>query len=221
MSLVFRRFLPKRLFLYLGLGAVGFLSCQEDCEGHSRPRAVRVVLPVERKDAQNALDDVVVCYKSEHNFRTLTEWLTRRRASDGRYVVRSDDRRRDGLYWVLRFSRPLALRMPYRFVVLKYIRSGSLEVREWRGELRDMECAWVCEIYLGMTDDIFLRSPEDVAAWYIELQDERGAVIEKKQSFLWACEAVEEGLHRRDVGFQEEVKVPKMKESRQRRHRWR
>jgi hypothetical protein len=162
-----------------------------------------------------------MCYKSEHNFRTLTEWLTGRRSSDSRYIIRSDERRRDGLYWVLRFSKPLALRIPCRFIVLKYVRSGSLEVREWRGELEDMGCAWVCEIYLGMTDDLSLRCPEDVAAWYLELQDEKGTVIEKKQSFLWSCEAAEEDLHRCDVRFQEEVKVSEMREARQRRHRWR
>jgi hypothetical protein len=177
---------------------------------------------MERKNAENALDDVIVCYKSENNFRTLTEWLTGRRVSDARYIIRSDERCRGGLYWVLRFSKPLALRMPYRFVVLKYVRSGSLEVKEWRGELKDMERAWVWEIYLGMTDDVSLKSPEDVAAWYIELQNERGKIVEKKQSFLWACEAIEEGPHRCDARRQqEETKVPRMKESRQRWHRWR
>ena len=219
MLLVFRKFFPKRFFLYLGLCTVGSLLCREDCEGHSRWKAARVALPMERK---NTLDDVIVCYKSENNFRTLTEWLTGRRASDGRYIIRSNERCRGGLYWVLRFSKPLALRMPYRFVILKYVRSGSLEVKEWRGELKDVECAWVWEIYLGMTDDVSLKSPEDVAAWYIELQNERGKIVEKKQSFLWACEVIEEESHRCDVGDQqEETKVPRMKESRQRRHRWR
>jgi hypothetical protein len=177
---------------------------------------------MERKNAENALDDVIVCYKSENNFRTLTEWLTGRRASDGRYIIRSNEKRRGGLYWVLRFSKPLALGMPYRFVVLKYIRSGILEIKEWRGELRDMERAWVWEIYLGMTNDVFLKSSEDVAAWCIELQNERRETVEKKQSFLWAFEAIEEGPHRCDARRQqEETKVPRMKESRQRRHHWR
>jgi hypothetical protein len=177
---------------------------------------------MERKNLGNALDDVIVYYRSENDFRTLTEWLTRKRASDGRYVIRSDERCRDGLYWVLRFAKPLALREPGQSVVLKYIRSGSLEVREWRGELKNMEHAWVCEIYLGMTDDVFLKSPEDVAAWCLELQDEKGEVIERKQSFLWACEAVEENSHRCDTRCQkEEAKGPKMKEAPQRRHRWR
>jgi hypothetical protein len=143
---------------------------------------------MEQKNAENVLDDVVMCYKSENDFRTLTEWWTGRRTDDGRCVLRSEEGRREGLYWVLRFSKPLSLLKFCRFVVLRYIPSGALDLREWRGELKDMEHAWVCEIYLGMTGDLSLRCLEDVAAWYLELQNEEGEVIEKKQSFLWSCD---------------------------------
>jgi hypothetical protein len=132
-----------------------------------------------------------MCYKFENNFRTLTEWLTGRRVSDGRCTVRSDEKCREGLYWVLRFSKPLASLKACRSVVLKYIRSGTLDVREWCGELKNMEPCWACEIYVGITDDPWLRNPDDVSAWYVALQDVLGKIIAKKQSFLWSGDEME------------------------------
>jgi hypothetical protein len=152
------------------------------------PRSV-VSLVDRREKCKSDLLDVVIRHKMENDFRTLMEWLGGNRVSDRRYVVRNDEDCREGLYWVLRLSGALEAR---GFVVLKYVRSGELEIREWRGKLEGKRGWGVHEIYVGITDDPSLRGPADVSAWRVELQEASGRMVAEKQSFLWNCDEVEE-----------------------------
>jgi hypothetical protein len=150
----------------------------------------KIVSLVDRREkCKSDLFDVVIRHKVENDFRTLTEWLTGNKAPDGRYIVRSDESCREGLYWILRLSRALEVR---GFVVLKYVRSGELEIREWRGKLEDKGEWRTREIYVGITDDPSLRGPMDVSAWYVKLQDTSRRVVAEKWSFLWSCDEMEE-----------------------------
>jgi hypothetical protein len=129
----------------------------------------------------------------ENDFRSLTEWLTGRRDSEGRWALRSDGARRGGLYWVLRFSKPLCVQKPYGCAVLKYIRRGSLEVRERCFDFGSSRPQWAGELYLGVTDDASLQQPDDVAAWCVQLQDASGKRLGEKRSFLWGDDEADAG----------------------------
>jgi len=180
--------LPAHLLLYIMMLLAPGVG--RDCEGRPGHRAFHpLTSPSPRREFwENPIAEVLLRHKTESDFRTLTEWLTGRRSPDGRCVLRSDEGRRKGLYWILRLSKPLSAPGSCRSIRLQYVHSGDLEVQERRIAVSGLRLRGAREVLLGVTDDPSLRNPDDVAAWCVELQDFLGKTFARKQSFLWSAD---------------------------------
>jgi hypothetical protein len=127
-------------------------------------------------------------WQDDAQFRRISEYFTGRENTGGDIVVRTHSPVRSGLYF--RIGLPVGTQFPAHSTgTVEYIRSDSPDVRTHVFDLPALSLNPFTEICLGLTGESWPKRDLSLVAWRFTLKDNTGAILARRQSFLWALPA--------------------------------
>lgn len=134
-------------------------------------------------------------WREAQDFKRISEYFTGRESQGGNIVVRTDKAERSGMYfhvglpWGTRFKEGAT-------AILEYIHSDGPGVETRTFALPGMPSGIFAELHLGLTGQDWPGSTRRLrvshrrflVAWRLTLKDAAGAILARRQSFLWEME---------------------------------
>lgn len=119
------------------------------------------------------------CY-SGNAFKRISEYFTGLENKGSECIVRTNPKRRGGLYFIITLNRTVSCLPPGCELIFQYVNDTNSEIKTHTFVLNTKKC-WSREIWVGLTDG----NEGDIVAWKVELRDYNGYLLGERQSYLW------------------------------------
>lgn len=127
---------------------------------------------------------LLIEHYSHQDFKRISEYFNGGREHHGhKCIVRDDPSKRDGLYFVVNFDRPLNA-LPKEVSVNVYILlKQELMYEKFSFTLPNKRPHFVAETHLGITSKKIDRA--SICAWRVDLVGPHGEKIATRESYMW------------------------------------
>ncbi len=131
------------------------------------------------------VENVEFVYRTENDFKGISEALTGRENTGGRFFIRGETEKREGGYFRVCFDRSVQM-LPLNGTLTIYFFTDFTplqQTQEWR--LTVPSHSVYAELYARVDDKANLPQKIQLLAWYAVLKDAKGKIISETKSFAW------------------------------------
>lgn len=128
---------------------------------------------------------VTLRYLEAEQFKRISEYMTGKENPGKRVIMRTNQRQRDGYYFVLTLDRNVRKLPPDVYIEGEFYTSKSLDLKTHRFEFPSiLPNTW--EIFVGLTGDDWPEKDAIPAAWRFTIKNSQEVILAQEQSYLWS-----------------------------------